>query len=280
MQLNSIYLYPNKVEVFTNTLSQWVKERYRKVYNRNVKIYRGVDNRIDIQVKNSSQRPVTIADSFLVFNMTEIGTQRLLLRKDCIILDDSSTPTNKGRAYVEITENELTELEPGNYLFSIITEEREYPEISIPENQQYTVSKRSVTYTDDQYGGYNIIEVLDDVKGEPKPNFEITEFSYTNPQTLGEDEPNFYISSIISGESLTQGPNDLRTFQFYFTDDYDGTVEIQGSLDGSNDPKNWVTIDSFVPDFPRTYENVYGKWQWYRVKHTPITGKIDKLIVR
>ena len=280
MQLNSIYLYPNKVEVFTNTLSQWVKERYRKVYNRNVKIYRGVDNRIDIQVKNSSQRPVTIADSFLVFNMTEIGTQRLVLRKDCIILDDSSTPTNKGRAYVEITENELTELEPGNYLFSIITEEREYPEISIPENQQYTVIKRSVTYTDDQYGGFNVIEILDDVKGEPKPNFEITEFSYTNPRTLGEDTDNFYISSIISGESLTAGPGDLRTFQFYFSQDYDGTVTIQGSLDGSNDPKNWVTIDEFVPDAANTYENVYGKWQWYRVKYVPITGKIDKLIVR
>jgi hypothetical protein len=274
MQLHSIYLYPNKVEVFTNVSDIWVKERYRKVYNRNVKIYRGVDNRIDIQVKNSSQRSVSVANSYLVFNLVEVGTQRLILSKDCVLIDDDTEKNLKGRAYVDLSDRELTDLESGRYQFSISIEERTY------DNQDYTVTKRTVTYTDDQYGGYNIIEILDDIRGEPRQSLEITEFSYTNPQTLGENDPKFYISSIIQSDIQTRGSTDYLTFQFYFTEDYDGTVSIEGSLDKSNDPKNWVTIEEFVPDDLNTYENVYGKWNWYRVKYTPLSGNIDKIVIR
>ena len=56
MHLISVYLYQNKIDVFTNAATAWQTERYRRVYNRNIKIYRGVDNRIDIQVRNSDQK--------------------------------------------------------------------------------------------------------------------------------------------------------------------------------------------------------------------------------
>jgi hypothetical protein len=60
MQFNPVYLYPNKVDVFTTPSDIWSTERYRRVYNRNLKIFRGVDNRIDIQVRNSDKKPATL----------------------------------------------------------------------------------------------------------------------------------------------------------------------------------------------------------------------------
>jgi hypothetical protein len=65
MQLNSTYLYPNVVDVFLNLSATWQAERYRNVYNRNVKIYRGGDNRIDIQMKNSDQKAIPITTGYI-----------------------------------------------------------------------------------------------------------------------------------------------------------------------------------------------------------------------
>jgi hypothetical protein len=45
------------------------------VYNRNLKIFRGVDNRIDIQVRNSDQKASNIAGSTLVFNLVNQATK-------------------------------------------------------------------------------------------------------------------------------------------------------------------------------------------------------------
>jgi hypothetical protein len=78
MQLISVYLYPNKLDVFTNSLADWTTERYRQVYQHNLKIYRGVDNRIDIQVKNAAQKPLDITSGVFVFVLVSRETQELL----------------------------------------------------------------------------------------------------------------------------------------------------------------------------------------------------------
>ena len=75
MQLISVYLYPNKIDVFTNASAAWQTKRYRRVYNRNIKIYRGVDNRIDLQVRNSDEKAADTTGSTLVFNLVERETQ-------------------------------------------------------------------------------------------------------------------------------------------------------------------------------------------------------------
>ena len=61
MQLNPSYLYSNRVDVYTN-LGTWTTARYRKVYQRNLKLYRGVDNRLDFQIKNGDERPQPISN--------------------------------------------------------------------------------------------------------------------------------------------------------------------------------------------------------------------------
>lgn len=95
MQLISCYLYSNKIDVFTNAAAAWKTERYRRVYNRNVKIYRGVDNRIDIQVRNSDEKAADTTGSTMVFNLVERETQKLVAKKDCVAVAAST-----GKYYV------------------------------------------------------------------------------------------------------------------------------------------------------------------------------------
>ena len=107
MQFNPVYLYSNKLDVFTEQLAAWTTERYRKVYNRNLKIYKSVDNRIDIQVRNSDQKTMNITGSTLVFNLVARDTQDLVFHKD-FTNQDSLT----GKVTITISEEELFDLDP------------------------------------------------------------------------------------------------------------------------------------------------------------------------
>ena len=266
---NSFYLYPNKVDVFTDLLDPWVAERYRKVYNRNVKIYRGADSKIDVQIKNCDQKPISTAGLYLVFNLVVKDTQRLVVKKDFVSIADGSTLVEKGRAYVVLTKEEMQHLEPGFYQYSVVIEERQYT------GDQYRVLSSKPTYVDSQFGAYATLEIFGDLEGEPQPSFEITEFTYVDPYAVGENYPKHNISSIIDANPRTTTPYSTHTLQFFHSADYSGTIKIQGSMDESTDPKTWIdipgnTMEPVGNDFltngaTSTYKNIIGKWKWLRV---------------
>jgi hypothetical protein len=283
MYLTSVYLYPNKIEVFTNSLVSSQPERYHKVYNRNLKVYRGVDNRIEVRVKNGDQRSSNIGETALVFTMVVADTQRLVLVKDCVVRDST-----QGIAYVDLSREDLLKLEEGSYRYNLTLEYRE----AVTEDE-YRVTKKSPLYVDSQFGAISNIDVVNDVNGHVSSSLEIDEFSFTNPFTLGEQNNPFFISSIVDAKPKTSTPKSVHTFQFYF-DNFQGTVEIQGSLEPQGaTPNEWTVIKSFEYTGTGTdYENVIGKYNWFRIKYLPtnyvmsmgekleLLGKLDKVLYR
>lgn len=269
---NSFYLYSNKVDVFTSLLDPWVTERYRKVYNRNLKIYRGADARIDIQVKNCDQKPISIIGSYLVFNLVTKETQRLITRKDFVLVPDGTSNAEKGRAHVTLTREEMQGLEEGYYQYSVITEQRQYS------GTDYRVTSSKPMYVDSQFGAFATLEVFGDVAGEPQDSLSIIEYTYVYPFAAGDSEPAYNIFSLIDANPHTNTSLSSHTFQFFHSVDYTGNIRIQGSLDESADPFNWIDIpDSYIePGInafttdgeTSTYKTVTGKWKWFRV----ITG--------
>lgn len=265
MQLNSVYLYPNKIDVFTNALASWQTERYRRVYNRNLKIYRSVDNRIDIQVRNSDQKAAAFAGSTLVFNLITREGKDLVLAKDCTTLSATS-----GTAFVTLTQQDLLNLEPGFYNYTILKEVRE----TVSETD-YLVTSKTPLYQDSQYGVIGVIEVSGDVLGLGEPSKEITSYMYTNPATTGYQDPSYVTFSNIDARGNTATASTLHTFQFYQSINYIGRIRIQGSLDTAADPVTWVDIpdsavtpggNSFTTNGATSvYRNVTGKYNWFRV---------------
>ena len=261
MQFNPVYLYTNKLDVFTALSDSWSTERYRRVYNRNLKIFRGVDNRIDIQVRNSDQKASNITGSVLVFNLIAQDTQDLVYQKDFTDMDLST-----GKVTVTLTADELIDLNNGFYNYSIVKEIR-----STVDSTDYKVTSKIPLYVDSQYGATATLEISGDVYGGVADSVVVNSFSYTNPQTQGETTPPaWYTSAIIDARPNTQSANPLHTFQFY-SNNYTGTVLIQASLDDQGaTPREtkWVTV-STVDLTTEKYKNIQGKYNWFRIKHTP-----------
>lgn len=268
MQINSVYLYPNRLEVYTSSAT-WTKERYRKVYNHNLKVYRSVDNRIDLQVRNSDQKALSYAGTTLVFNLVARAGKDLILSKDLVVVSEA-----QGTARLFITQQDLLSLEPGMYNYSISQETR----VAI-DADEYKVTSRVPMYFDSQYGAIGTIEVVGDVLGVVDNSLQVDEFSYTNPIVQGETTPQFYISSIIDAQRDLTVPQSLHTFQFYLTG-YTGTVTIQGSLRDDAAPSVWADLLTFTPTANLEYRNIEGKYNWFRIKHNPTAGKLDKILYR
>jgi hypothetical protein len=270
MQLNSVYLYPNKIDVFTNTLASWQLERYRRVYNRNLKIYRSVDNRIDLQVRNSDQKSTDITGSVLVFNIITREANDLVVKKDCVTVAAST-----GKVYATITRADLLDLEPGFYNYTVVQEIREA--ISATE---YRVTSRTPMYMDSQYGVVGTMEVSGDTESVAEQSLNVSTFAYINPGTTGYTDPKYYVSSLIDCKGQLATPQSLHSFQFYTTN-YTGTVIIQGSIDDGATPKNWVDLSTqTVTNSNVKYSNIVGKWNFFRIKHLPTTGTVDKVLYR
>lgn len=260
MQFNPVYLYSNKLDVFTTLSDAWSTERYRRVYNKNLKIFRGVDNRIDIQVRNSDQKATNIIGSVLVFNLIAQDTKDLVLSKDFTAMDLST-----GKVTVTLTAYDLLNLDPGFYSYSIIKEVR-----TTVDSTDYKVTSKIPLYVDSQYGINGTLEISGDVYGGVADSLVIDTFNYTNPITVGENVPDWFVSQLIDARPKLTTGDSLHTFQFYSTN-YTGSVVIQGNLDnqgGTPRESKWTDISS-VDLETVSYKNIIGKWSWLRIKHIP-----------
>lgn len=271
MQQISVYLYPNSIDVYT-IAATWSNERYRKVYNRNLKVYGGVDNRINVQVRNQDQKPLSITDSTVVMGLIAKDSQELILEKDCTIVDSAT-----GKVYFTLTSSDLLDIEPGSYEYSLRKEVRE-----IVSNNEYIVTSNTPLYSDSQYGVIGTIEVVGSVQGILVPTTKVEQWSRRIVYDTSLQRE-FYESSIIDARPQYNTPQTLHTFQMYFTN-FTGTLTLQGSMSDSSTPTVWSTIDTLTyTGSTKDYYNLIGKYNWFRFKYqaeTLSSGKVDKILYR
>ena len=262
MQLNPVYLYSNKVDVFTTVLDPWTTERYRKVYQRNFKAYRGVDNRFDLQVRNSDQKTMNVSEYTLVFNLIERETQKLIISRNC-----TASSLINGKVYVVLTETDLNDIQDGFYNYTV-----------------HTVKDgvKAPLYVDSQFGVLGTIEVLGDVFGTTQPSQIIDTFSIIPKTWPGEE---YSTSEVQYASPEVDSTATIHTFAIYQTD-YLGAVEIEASMELGATPKSWTTlatIDYIAENTTTKYQNIEGVWNYFRIKHTPDEfniGTIDKVLYR
>lgn len=266
MQINSIYLYSNLFNVYFNPPSDGIRERNEMPYNRDMIIQRNADNRIDFQVKSGDQKKVNISGSTLVFNLIDIRNEDLVFSKD-LTADDATI----GRMYFTFTREDLQDLEEGFYRWSLMKESR-----TTIDADEYTVTDRTPLYFDSRFSTTGNLEIRGSAMGMPYDTKELKEFQL---KKTFDDEPDFYLSSIIDANVRTTNPASLHTFQFYTTG-YTGTIEIQANTDDGATPTQWTTLESFVPDTNLLYKNITGKYNFFRIKHTPLrTTQIASFVI-
>jgi len=107
MQSISRYLVSNNNTVVIDWILSDERE-YRKVYQRDLKVYRGIDNDIQFVVKNADQKPVDISLYKAWFLAMYKGKE--LIRQQATILDDGSSTTLRGKLSVNVSENLLLDI--------------------------------------------------------------------------------------------------------------------------------------------------------------------------
>lgn len=250
MQLNSSYLYPNKIELYQN-LDSWKTERWHQVYQRKFYLYKGVDNRLDLHIKNSDQKGRNITGYTVVFNILAIESGELVVSKQC-----SEYDVTTGRVFANFNEQDLWDIKPGFYHFSA-----------------YTLKDgiKTPLYGDSQHGASGTLEVRTGAFEQVVESTELLNFSKIN---------NDYFSSVVDAKPQFNSNSGLHTFAFYM-DSFSGNVTIQGTLEDSTDPLDWVDIETITyANSGLTYKNITGVWGKLRIKHTLENGSLDKVLYR
>ena len=100
MQLLSRYLVSNKTDVVLDGSGNLTE--YRKVYQRKLKIAKGIDNIITFEVKNHDQKPVSILNVYTPY--VEVFTEdNVLLKRYVGTIKETTTPSFKGQFTINIT---------------------------------------------------------------------------------------------------------------------------------------------------------------------------------
>ena len=277
MQSLPVYLYPNSLDVILD-LDPDVRGVNRVMYQRDLKIQKGIKNKVRIQFKNSDQKRIPISNtSTFVFNMFDTANQQLVIQKELTILDESTTST-RGLALLTLNESDTLDLASVSYNYSITYQD--------PEDGTYLP-----TYANTYYGMVGNLYVTEEAYPKLKPSQEIVSFnkSYNSQTTLWEHKSgNIYAYPELNSNSA------LHTVALYMTG-YRGTVYIQGTL--YNSPQalgRYVTVATLTYDgFTGVdYANFNGIFSYIRVMYVPARdvlnnndnpqyyGSFDKVLYR
>ena len=265
MQKISSYLYSNKVDINLDLASS--PTEWRIVYQRKVKIYKGYDNVIELDIKNSQQKRFDVSD----------------LDMKCLVMDSLGQ-----EIYTATVIHSST---PGLATFTIPAADIDYLS---PQFLRYAVyvlnddDSKNVIYGDTQFGVTGMMDLIGSAIPTPAPIQVIKTFTYLHSTT--SDVKTYY------SEAAEINPrNDISA-----TSDIDvefknlglaATVNVQITYDKVvHTATNWETIDTFTlaavtASLTNTYSiptDFTNEVNWLRITYvqdTGNTGKFDRVNV-
>lgn len=250
-----VYLYTNLFEVILDLDDN---NRINQVmYQRDLKLQKGLKNTVQLQFKNSDQKLVDIRSKQFVFVLFDAENQRNLVEKDVRILDTSTSTTStsllKGLGEVSFTESDLNSCE-SVYYTAVIK--------ALDEDGSYVP-----TYANTYYGVGGTIEVRHDVYPVLVPSQEVVDFRvyYNADQDARRYE---YYTGDLNAHPEYSSNVALHTAAVYMTN-YKGSVIIEGTLENTPmDFGNYAVIST------KTYNGFTG------IDYTNFNGIFSKVRVR
>ena len=260
MQNLPIYLYPNALDVILD-LDATTKGVNRVMYQHELKIQKGIKNKVRIQFKNSDQKRIVTTGTY-VFSMYDAINQRLLLEKTLDILDDGTTFALRVLAELSLTEKVTMDLDASKYQFSV-----KY----LDQDGTYLP-----TYSNTYYGVTGTLSLLEDVYPVLQPSQEIAEFLRVYDDSIQLYQwrsGNIYASPEYNGNSA------LHTVAMYMTN-FKGKVFVRGKLYNTHASFNrYVTViereyDGFTGI---DYANFNGVFSYVQVVYQPAVAPAESI---
>jgi len=222
------YFYPNSVTVQCN-LDPTITARWKTMYQRQVKIYKGVDNIIQFVWKNSDQKAVNITGWVITFNMISDSESAVVVTKNSntnggITIVDAV----KGIISVRLTAYDLIDLSQPYYNYALTVSD---PVTGITE----------VVYTDENYESRGEILLRDGPYPTLLPSI-VVDLPSNNNTTI--------TSAAISADINSLQQSAHHTAQINFdTVGFTGNITVEGTLDslalvGAGSPQvSWGVVE-------------------------------------
>lgn len=257
MQLIPRYLVKDKTTLVADLATGAITE-YRQVYAKDLKAYRGISNVLTFEIKNNDQKPVSILNTYTPKFLAYDEKQTLVVEKTGTIIE-TSTPNYKGQFTVELTENDLLNIEDQFLTYNVyLTKDSDDTNV--------------LTYANSHFESCGTIILDSCAFPGPKKSHSIEAFV---------EDDDVFTSGYITAEAGLNGNEALHTAAIYSTD-FAGEVTLQGSLENDS-PEDWADISETTlasPDEP-VYVNFNGVFTFIRAKYTTTNdGTIDKILVR
>lgn len=249
-----VYLYANLFEVILDLDNN--NRIHHVMYQRDLKLQKGIKNKIQIQFKNSDQKFLDVSTSSFVFVLFDTVNQRNLIEKDITIIDDGVTRALRGLGEVVLTESDLQKCESTFYRMGVK---------ALDSDGSYVP-----TYANTYYGVGATIEVRHDLYPTLVPSQEVTNFLFTYNGTEPAQRYEYYTGN-LNAHPEYKSNNALHTAAVYMTR-YRGRVLIEGTLE--NDPgtfANYAVIkDTSYNGFTGIdYYNFNGIFSKVRIRYIP-----------
>jgi hypothetical protein len=259
MQKISSYLYPNRIQTIVDlalTPLEW-----RIVYQRKFKIYQGLDNVLEIDVKNSEQKRQDITGLNMQFVLMDELNEGIYQTE----IDVATGITGIGRVLIPATA--VADLAPQFLKYTIYIQ-----------NDDDTLTP---VYGDTQYGVTGTIDLLGGAMPSTLPPIFIKKFLLLTDDT----NPSNLVATYISELAEIHRPNFITSTPTFSVDFYpvglsaNVTVQVTDNTSiGLSD--KWRDIDTFsvTPStnlITKTYVQDTDYKQrdvWFRVKYIPPQG--------
>jgi hypothetical protein len=260
MQLTPRYLVNNRTTIVTNEAG-FITE-YRPVYQRQLNVYRGIDNVLDFKVLNADQKPINIAAYTPKFQAFDENNVLILEHDGTLIIGDDDSAASRGLFRITISESNLVNVT--NQFLSY--------NIHLVDNNTNTPL---LTYADTNFGMSGNIYVSDTAFPQPRTGLTADTF-------IGEGD--YWRTSTVAAEPGINGNEALHTAAVY-TNNYIGDVIVQGTLENQVDEgTDWADVATAAFTGSETEPkavNFNGVYTFLRFKATADPAdKIIKVLVR
>ena len=262
MQLTPRYLVNNRINVVSSETGFVVE--FRPVYARQLKVYRGIDNRLQFRLLNADQKPVTVMGTPVFVAFDENGSK--VLEYFAEVTDDGSTRDSRGMFEVIVTERDLLSIKQQYLTYNIY----------IDQGPEY----RLLTYADRNFGAAGTIYIDGTAFPGPKPSLVLRSFFPVGDKWIAG---NTAADSVFAYPGVN-GFDALHTVAVYATG-YEGTIQIQATLENQiTGVNNWFDVALLEFDGYETapvFANFNGVYRYLRfVLDADPEGTIDKILIR
>ena len=261
MQLLPRYLVDNTT-ILVADLAGFITE-YRPVYNRDIEIYRGIDNALQFKLLNADQKGVNVATGYTIKFMAYDESDRLVIEKDCTIQHDGST-ISRGKFKVTVTENDLKNLKQQFLSYVVYLVE--------------TDGDKVLTYNQSNFKNNGTIFVNGKTFPGPLKTSSVTSLTETAVNS------SIWVSSAVNAEPAVNGNEALHTAAIY-TNAFIGDVTVEATLDNQiTGTTNWGTVATLSFNGTETAPSPVsfnGVFSYIRFKTTVNPAdKITQILVR